>query len=82
MFDKLIVLFFGRELIPCRWNCSFNRDDCFEPYANENGVSPVNVLDVILYNQSTPGSSSAHLALAFSSLLCSVFTLVLLVDLT
>ncbi len=51
------------------------------PYAKENGVAPVEVHAVVLYDHKTPWSSFAHLPLAFSSHFLSVETMVLFVDL-
>ena len=47
------------------------------PYAKENGIGPIEVHAVVLYDHKTPGSSYAHLPFAFSSHFLSVFTIIL-----
>jgi hypothetical protein len=43
---------------------NFDRHHCFTPESQREGVSPVGVLTVVLYNQSTSGSSFAQSPLA------------------
>ena len=50
-------------------------------YIRENGVSPMDLLEVIWYAHKTLGSSSAHLPLVPSNLFFNLFTIALLVAL-
>ena len=48
-------------------------------YVRENGVSPMDLLDVVRYAHSTLGNSSAHLSFAPSNLFFNPFIMALLV---
>ena len=51
------------------------------PYVKENGVSSMDLLEVVRYTHRTLGNSFAHLPLAPSNLLFNLFTMALLVAL-
>ena len=51
------------------------------PYIRENGISPIDLLEVVQYAHKTMGSSSAQLPLVSSNLFFNPFIIALLVAL-
>ena len=51
------------------------------PYVMEKGVSPVDLLKIVLYDHSTWGNSSTHFSFASSSLFFSISRITLFVAL-